>query len=359
MIPPARQTGGHMCRIGDLHMVPGGGLRYVADQCDDFRSSRMPRAPDTVTTDKALAGLDLNLLVVFEMIHSTGNVSEAARRLGTSQPNISNALGRMRDQLGDPLFVRSNRGVRPTWLANRLIGPVRLALSTLRDALQEEQHFDLAASDRIFRISMTSISVSVMLPTLLRKIREAGSSVRIEVVPPDTLSPQEGLLSGHLDVSINLFPFDQTGIEFEPMPPVEVVVIAARDHPRLQGSVTIEQFAAESHVVLPPETQQQLQVATMMLNAGVDRRIACVAPLGNDIPSIVGTTELIAMAPRRFAEFVAPRFGLQILKVPFEVPQLQLFLGWRAERRDDPGLSWLLSELRRLGRDPGARSAAS
>ena len=104
--------------------------------------------------DKVLVGLDLNLLVIFEVIYATGNVSEAARRLGSSQPNVSNALGRMRQHFDDPLFTRSSRGVVPTPLANHLIGPVRLALSTLRGALTLEQDFDLAASDRTFRLSM-------------------------------------------------------------------------------------------------------------------------------------------------------------------------------------------------------------
>ncbi|WP_084627464.1 LysR family transcriptional regulator [Sediminimonas qiaohouensis] len=39
-----------------------------------------------------LRNLDLNLLIVFETVYSSGNISQTSRRLGTSQPTISNAL---------------------------------------------------------------------------------------------------------------------------------------------------------------------------------------------------------------------------------------------------------------------------
>ena len=50
--------------------------------------------------------LDLNLLVVLEAIHAEGSLTRAARRLNLSQPAISHALGRLRDALDDPLFLR-------------------------------------------------------------------------------------------------------------------------------------------------------------------------------------------------------------------------------------------------------------
>ncbi len=60
-----------------------------------------------------LKSLDLNLLVIFEAVYSTENISRAADRLEMSQPAVSNALARLRDVLDDPLFVRATGGVEP------------------------------------------------------------------------------------------------------------------------------------------------------------------------------------------------------------------------------------------------------
>ena len=57
--------------------------------------------------NKNLKNVDLNLLVIFEAVYATSNISRAAERLGMSQPAVSNALARLRELVDDPLFVRA------------------------------------------------------------------------------------------------------------------------------------------------------------------------------------------------------------------------------------------------------------
>src|SRR5579859_6378180 len=78
-----------------------------------------------------LSSIDLNLLVVFEAILDERSLTRAAARVGLSQPGMSNALARLRALLGDPLFMRSARGMAPTARALSLGGPVRAALTQL------------------------------------------------------------------------------------------------------------------------------------------------------------------------------------------------------------------------------------
>lgn len=54
-----------------------------------------------------IKNLDLNLLVVFCTLMEEGSVNRAAEQLGRTPSAISHALGRLRDQLGDPLLVRA------------------------------------------------------------------------------------------------------------------------------------------------------------------------------------------------------------------------------------------------------------
>ncbi|HEX7791439.1 MAG TPA: LysR family transcriptional regulator, partial [Afipia sp.] len=82
-----------------------------------------------------LRNIDLNLLIVFEAVFSTGNISHAARQLALSQPAVSNALTRLREHFDDPLFVRSGRGVKPTNRSLQMITPVREALQLIRRQL--------------------------------------------------------------------------------------------------------------------------------------------------------------------------------------------------------------------------------
>ena len=51
-----------------------------------------------------LPELNLNLLLSLEALLAEANVTRAARRLGVTQPTMSRALRRLREELGDPLL---------------------------------------------------------------------------------------------------------------------------------------------------------------------------------------------------------------------------------------------------------------
>ncbi len=67
-----------------------------------------------------LRQFDLNLLHLFEAIHQTGSVTAAADRVAISQSAASHALARLREQVGDELFVRTGRALVATPIARRL-----------------------------------------------------------------------------------------------------------------------------------------------------------------------------------------------------------------------------------------------
>ena len=73
-------------------------------------------------------GLDLNLLRVFDTVLRDRSVTAAARRLGLTQPAVSNALARLRAQFEDALFVRTSTGMDATPFARELVkhAPERL-----------------------------------------------------------------------------------------------------------------------------------------------------------------------------------------------------------------------------------------
>lgn len=67
--------------------------------------------------------IDLNLLVVFEALMVEGSVAAAADNLGKTPSAISHALARLREQVGDPLLVRSAGACSPAVRPD--LGPLR------------------------------------------------------------------------------------------------------------------------------------------------------------------------------------------------------------------------------------------
>ena len=99
-----------------------------------------------------LRQLDLNLLLVFDAIYESGSNTKAGEKLGLTQSAVSNALRRLRDHLGDPLFERQGGDFVATPEAKRLAPVVREALRSLEQTIAPAGDFDPVASDRRFRL---------------------------------------------------------------------------------------------------------------------------------------------------------------------------------------------------------------
>src|SRR5271156_224376 len=79
--------------------------------------------------------IDFNLLRIFEILYDERHVTRAAARLFLTQSAVSHALGRLRDALDDPLFIRIPSGLRPTERAHQLAPRLLAALAEIRGAV--------------------------------------------------------------------------------------------------------------------------------------------------------------------------------------------------------------------------------
>jgi DNA-binding transcriptional LysR family regulator len=111
-----------------------------------------------------IADLDLNLLVVFDAMLLHQSVTRAGQALDLSQPAMSAALAKMRSQLGDPLFVRTGHGMRPTPRALQLAAPVKKILEMVRLDVLQQPAFDPATARRVFTVITPDIGETVFMP---------------------------------------------------------------------------------------------------------------------------------------------------------------------------------------------------
>ena len=90
---------------------------------------------------KDITQLDLNLLKALDALLDECNVTRAASRLGVTQPAMSGMLTRLRENFGDPLFVRAKHGIVPTQRALELSAPLKQVISQI-GALLQPPNFD-------------------------------------------------------------------------------------------------------------------------------------------------------------------------------------------------------------------------
>ncbi|WP_368771998.1 LysR family transcriptional regulator, partial [Pseudomonas aeruginosa] len=163
-----------------------------------------------------LQQLDLNLLLVFDALMRERNLSRAAIRLHRSQPAVSNALARLREQLDQPLFRRTAKGLEPTAAALALYVPVRQALHLLQAGLGSQETFDPHTA-RTFRLTMNDYAQLRLLPGLVTRLKTLAPRVTLEVRPDEGASIPAQLASGELDLAIDYLYFDEPELAYRPV----------------------------------------------------------------------------------------------------------------------------------------------
>ncbi|MGD9862570.1 MAG: LysR family transcriptional regulator [Pseudodonghicola sp.] len=294
-----------------------------------------------------LKKIDLNLLHIFEAIYTARSVTRAASQLNMTQPTMSNALGRLRDQLHDPLFQRSQKGVEPTLFADSLIGPVRQALSILRDGLSLDQDFQVADAVRTFHLVFNEFAVTTLLPNVLAEVTARSPGVKLRVLGARETSPLDALHSGEAEIAIDTFAREEPGIDLTPIHMPRIVVVARCGHPSIKGSLTRDQYCEARHIVLSESAPMRAYVESALLSQGIRRTIACEISNGSQIPALVAETDLIGILPDIFAYRLAQYYNLQVMSPPFDFPSQRIQIAVLSERASDAGIVWLRQQLQR------------
>src|SRR5689334_22829676 len=140
--------------------------------------------------------LDLNLLRVFDIVMIERHVTRAADRLAMTQPAVSNALRRLREAIGDDLFIAGPTGGTPTRRAEQLWPVVRHAMQSLRDTL-EPTHFDpRQAIGRSFTLLMADATAAVWMPEVARRWSAAQAACDLRVAGLTSRDPRSALDPG-------------------------------------------------------------------------------------------------------------------------------------------------------------------
>lgn len=283
---------------------------------------------------------DLNLLLTFEAIYTAGNISRAADRLDLSQPALSNALGRLRKQLDDPLFVRSGNGVVPTLRAEEMIGPVRQALDTIRNGLLPANKFDPNTSERHFSMIVADPLESVVMGGIVSSLRP-DTRLSFELLPPQTVQVEDALLKFSLDLSVFLLPSRLSELNSVPLCPVDIVLIAREGHPRIHGTFDPEIFKKEKWVGLALKPGKLKNAEKLTVWQRVESQPIVLVNKANSIAHIVAKTDMIGFVSSVYANEFSKMLGLQVIRTPTPVSNQKFHMAWHKRYDDDAGHKWL------------------
>jgi DNA-binding transcriptional LysR family regulator len=300
---------------------------------------------------------DLNLLRIFDLLFEERSVSRAARRLNLTQSAVSHALARLREMMGDPLFIRGAGGLRPTARAEELAPQLREILVRIRTALSLPS-FDPQSSTREFTIAAGAYFCRLLVPALVARARASAPGVTLRIVNVDQALLDE-LDQGTIDIGIGAFEQIPARIRqlnlFNDTP----VWVASRRHP-LAGTrpdmATLEALPSLSIVADYPYRPlrsdgagERMQRRSIMGSGQAPDDVAAPASTvmaarvydSDTATAVVARTDLIAILPRRIAAARAEAEGLYLFDTPTDAPDIEVTMLWHSRFNEDLGLAWL------------------
>ena len=283
---------------------------------------------------------DLELLLVFDEIYKTRNVTRAADNLGLPQSTVSLGLGKLREHFNDRLFSRTAKGMEPTPRAENAIEDVRRAIQALQHALADQPVFDPAGSTREFRIRMTDISEIVLVPRLLNYLREHGPGIRVDIskISPD--SPAE-LADGRVDLAVGFMPHLEAGFYQQVLFDQHFVCLVSNRHPRIQDRLSLEALQREDHVLVRSSGTGHAIVDKTLAREGIERRVVLQLPSFLGVARIVAQTELLAIVPYRYGASMMDSEDIRMLPAPVDLPSFQVKQHWHERYHADASNRWL------------------
>src|SRR5690349_5827596 len=130
--------------------------------------------------------MDLTQLEMFVATAEAGGVQRAAERVYRTQPAVSMALRKLEQEIGAPLFDRSNRGAYILTASGESLFAFAKRLLSLRDeAVTHLRELHSLERGRV-RIGANESAGSYLLPRLIQAFRARHPSIRVDVIRQNT-----------------------------------------------------------------------------------------------------------------------------------------------------------------------------
>jgi DNA-binding transcriptional LysR family regulator len=298
-----------------------------------------------------IRNVDLNLLVALDALLAERSVSRAAVRLHLSQPAASALLARLRELFGDPLLLRSARGMLPTPRALELLGPVKQVLDEIEAIVQPRAAFDPASASPTFTLSASDYVEYALLPKLVDYLEHKAPGVRLEVRSLDLQLVAMQMESGEVDLCITGLQNAAPGLHLRPLYTERLVSVVRRNHPGVGARLTLDQFCSLEHIQVSVRGSGfSTRIDAALAALGRKRHARLAVPHFLLVPEIVARSDMISALPERLARGYAKQ--LRIFEPPVELQKFTVGEMWHERNERDPAQQWLRDVLVELAQEP-------
>ncbi len=266
--------------------------------------------------------LRLHMLRAVDAVEAQRTLLKASTALGLSQPALTKTLHDLEKLLGQRLFDRHPRGMRPTEAGLAVSRAGRRVLAELR---RLEAELDRIASPGAGTVSIGALPVAAtgVLPGVLSRLARIQPDIKVRLQQGRTEDLLPPLADGELDLVVGRLyePTGPDGFLREALWAEPISILARTGHPVSRGGPPTVEMLCSYDLVLPSVTQRVgLEIDSLLSQLGLDAAAALRSSSYGLIREMLHDTDRLSVMPRLMMVGDLLRGTLQVLALPIEAP---------------------------------------
>ncbi len=313
----------------------------------------------------SIGRMDLNLLKVFEAIYEERNLILAGKRLHLTQSAVSHALRRLREVVGDELFIRMGKGMVPTGRATAMAPILLESLRRIENALGVDP-FSPDQSRRQFVIAANDHVTEVLIAPLSRELRKVAPGVDLVIRPSTRLDLAEQIDLGRIDLAIGIFSQVPARLNSRTLMTQGESILMSKGHPASRRKLKLQDLTKYPLVTLSVGGLEEGAVGGFIVERGLARqsemfdrraleqallqskeapRLRVTVPHSLAIPALLRDTDMLSIVPASLAIALAKGGDLVRRDPPYEAGTELMRAVWHRRNDEDEGHTWLLEMI--------------
>jgi DNA-binding transcriptional LysR family regulator len=194
--------------------------------------------------------MDTRQLAAFCAVVERKSFSEAAERLGVTQPAVSQQIRSLEDRVGQQLLDRSGRRVEPTEAGNRLYRSAQRLLALERQLLEEVAGDAEGPLRGQLAIGASTGPGGTVVPVLLCQFAEANPEITVDLAISDTQTIVDRVARRELELGIVGATPRNRSVAYEPFFRDEVVLVCPPGHEFAGKTVSLDDLRGERLIAM-------------------------------------------------------------------------------------------------------------
>ncbi|MEW7986801.1 MAG: LysR family transcriptional regulator [Candidatus Thiodiazotropha sp.] len=249
--------------------------------------------------------MDLQRLRSLLAVADSGSITEAADRIGLTQPALSRRLQQLEAFFGAELLSRGRKGAELTEIG-RLVEREARSLVNRFDHLREQVRAHQGLEGGTVRIGGGATAVSFVLPTAIARFRQEHPGVRFQLKEAGSIEVAGDVISGRLELGLVTLPVQARELQIWPLITDRIVLVAPREHPLSRlGEIDAKALDGLAFVGFEADTAVRQIIDAALRDAGVEMNVVMELRSIPAILRMVATTGNLAFVSRMGVDTLA------------------------------------------------------